>query len=309
MLNKYRPKTFDEFIGNNEVKISLLKAKNKLPIMFIGNAGTGKTTLAYILANKFETPNQNIEHYNCFDQMAKVDNVRNLVDNWNRPTLYGSQRTIIFDEIHGMSKAAQQELLIPLENLPSNVLAIACTTSLDKVQDALITRFIKYILKPLSDIESKELLIYLCEQENINLTKPIMNLILEESEGIPRNILVILEKVRKVQNLEEAKMLAEVAKIEDSSDVLELYKKMMYPRITWDNLKESIVSTLKSKSAESVRIGLVKILISRLTSKYFSGNEEGKNLIKVYEHLNYNDSYTTSRENLIMAIYRIFLGI
>ena len=250
--------------------------------MLLGEPGLGKTTIAYILARDFGVPKENIYHYNGFDLL--IDDIRTITAQINTPTLFGEKKAIIIDEIHGILDRGQQDLLIPLEGLKGNTLVVACTTTVEKLKTALLDRFKQFTLRPISDQESLALINSVCSKENIQLSKPIKAIIIEKSRGVPRRILTGLDKVKNVDDAEEASYLLELAIMgEESSDILTLLKVvMMKPIPDWNAIKITLKDTLKSKTPQAIRVGLMNLLKSRIGSDYFKINDANM-LIDFYD--------------------------
>jgi len=298
---KYRPSSFDEFLGNEQVVEALKVSSLDTPIMFEGEPGVGKTTLAFILSKEFGAPEQNIEHHNC--RNMSVDMVRDIIDSLNRPTIYGRRRVLILDELHGLSPSAQEKLLIPLEPPPKDVLVIACTTSLERINKALLRRFIRYKLHPISDDDAIKLIDSVIEAEGLLIPKPVKAVLLEKSHGVPGLLLVNLSIVRACQDEDSARYLLEFSDITSNVDIIDLLKLVLSPAVGWSNLKDRLYKVLNTSAPEEVRIGLMRLLGGRIMSKYFNGSKaESEKLIKLFKLLDsYNNQYTM-KANVAFAL-------
>lgn len=144
-----RPKSFDEMIGNEEAVTSIktLLAKGTIPVafMFIGPFGTGKTTLARIVAREvqgFEFPadmEPEILEINAANETG-VDFARELSEAAQYRPLYSKYKVIILDEAHKLSNGAQNVLLKEWEKVDSATLWIVCTTESKKILKGLKDR-------------------------------------------------------------------------------------------------------------------------------------------------------------------------
>lgn len=259
----------DLIIGNSILKKALLNYSFNRPIMFIGTLGCGKTTLAHYVARElFKAPEENIRDINCV-YFSKKDDMRHEIDELFRTSLFGRKKVLILDEIHGLSasKDSQQVLLQPLNELPKEILVIACTTSIEGIVPTLLSRFAQFRVSLLSEEESLELITKICTKENIELSKPIKALLIVKSAGIPRNIIIGIEKLRNVIDIDEAEYLLDAIELENSKDILDLLKPLL-SRTAWDNLIPIINKTLKTTTPSNIRVGLINLLGGRLLSKY-----------------------------------------
>ncbi len=302
---KYRPKNWDEVFGHSAIKKSLKESKLDRPILLVGPSGIGKTTIAYILAKQFNCKKEGVEQYNCF-HFSGVDKVREVVNSLNKISLFSDKKVLILDEIHGLSFQAQQELLIPLENLPENVLVVACTTTIEKVKDTLVSRFLNYILHPLSNKEMLKLLMFVTEKENININKSVRSLLLKYAEGIPRRLLTSLTKIRNVDDSEEIEFILQKNVLEEEGDVYDFFKALV-SGLDWNIVSKQLITLLKSNTPESIRVSLVNLIGSKfLYSKNMTKVDE--NLISLLGTLTQNVSTYMLKSYLIAAICSFCTG-
>jgi len=299
---KYRPKTLETLFGNAEIKRVIPTLNLSRPILIEGPFGSGKTSVAHIIASMFGAEEFNILDVNC-EHYSKVDDMRAELDNLKKSSIFGTKKVLILDEIHGLSDKSLKVILKPLEDekLLQDVLIIGCTTEINKISAILLSRFTILKVRPLDTNESKQLLDYVCEQEGIVLQKWAKQLLIAKAEGIPRILLKNLVLVKNTPTIEEAKYLLELSILEEvDEDILTLYK-VLYNGV-WKNVKGLLSSLLKKKSPNAVRIGLMNLIGARLLSDYMK-EEEGGRLISLYSNL--EGAYTIpEKASLIAALFR-----
>lgn len=164
LYKKYKPKTWDDLVGQEKTARSLRAAivKSKIPTAYlmVGIRGTGKTSSAFLVAKSLNCLNRtssgnpcnectvcyNIDHgsqvgvnYISMANNGSVDDVRKLV---NQSKLHQpvEKQVWILDEVHNLSKQAFDALLIPLEERNPNVLFILCSTEVEKIPDTILSR-------------------------------------------------------------------------------------------------------------------------------------------------------------------------
>ena len=204
-----RPTKFEDVIGQEEI-VKVLQTnieKGEVPraIMFIGPAGTGKTTLATIIARAVQGWDFPADlEPDCIEinaaDMTGIDDMRLLVDQTDSYPMQGKYRVIILDEAHQLSKPAQNCLLKPFERKDSHVLWIICTTETGKIIKPLITRCQCFNLKRLDKKGIHDLIVRAANytgtaefaefesvaiKENLNQPRPLLNAFGNFANGMP----------------------------------------------------------------------------------------------------------------------------
>jgi len=129
LSDKYRPKSLKEVIGQDKAVKIMERLTNRSwggrAYWIAGNSGTGKTTLAWILARM-----QAHELYitEIVGRQLTANRLRDISDKWHYRPMYGSGYALIVNEAHGLTKPVIEILLDVLENLPDNVLVVFTTT-------------------------------------------------------------------------------------------------------------------------------------------------------------------------------------
>ncbi len=226
LYRTYRPTRFDEVVGQKHIIKILENAVSEGKIshayIFSGLRGIGKTTIARIFAKAVNCTNpQNGEPCNeCPNCRAimndettdvveldaasnnGVDQMREILEKVNFLPSKLKKKVYIIDEAHMLSTAAFNALLKTLEEPPAHVIFILATTEPYKIPSTILSRCQRLDFKQLSTHEIIEMLIKVCEKENIKITDEALQGIAEMSEGGMRDALSILDQAR-VYNFEQ----------------------------------------------------------------------------------------------------------
>ena len=277
LYRKYRPSSFSEVSGENEIVKSLkLSLKNKSmahAYLFSGPRGVGKTTIARLIAkgvnclNLKETGEPCNECKNCkainegrFSDLIEIDaasnrsidEIRSLKEKINYQPVEGLKKVYIIDEAHMLTKEAFNALLKTLEEPPSHVIFILATTELDKILPTIISRCQRYDFKPLDLEEMKSGLEHILKEENLSMTDDVYPVIYENSSGSMRDSISILERLIVTANGKEInlKIAEDTLGITPSSRI-----KIFLNKILNEN-EYDIINELESLANESFDIEL-----------------------------------------------------
>ncbi len=302
---KHRPEDLDEFYGNQTLKKNIKSIEpyqfGSRAFSFEGCRGCGKTSLAYIIAREFGASDNNIIHMQC----SKIDSLREQIDRLSKTTLFGNKMVLILDELHRATPRAQEELLIPLENLSDNSLIISCTTEPEKIKKPVIDRFERYKVQPLTFKQSLSLINSISEKESIDLHKSLKFLLAKKSEGNPRRMLVGLNQIKNIEDIEEAEYLLDISSIEEDPDILKFYGILLHKNSTWSGCQDTLRLLLKNKNPVDIRVGILNITSGRLMSKYYNSSED-KLIDLIYNNLSKVDGSMPVKTDLIFSLHKIF---
>ena len=216
---KYRPKTFDDLIGQEVVAETITNSikSDKIPnaYLFTGIRGIGKTTTARIVAKGLNCLN-GIENLckenlcnNCksiadsshidvleMDAASKtgVDDVRDLIEFSRYGPTSAKYKIFIIDEVHMLSKQAFNALLKTLEEPPEYLKFIFATTEIKKIPITVVSRCQRFDLSRIKSSELFEFIKNIKEKENGKVSDEALKLIVKISEGSVRDALSLLDR-------------------------------------------------------------------------------------------------------------------
>ncbi|MCS7244845.1 MAG: DNA polymerase III subunit gamma/tau [candidate division WOR-3 bacterium] len=218
---KYRPKTFDEHIGQEHIVKALRKALKEGKIsqayLFAGPKGVGKTTTARILSKALNcessskiTDNpcgickscidiENSRHVDVIEidgaSNRGIDEVRNIRENIKNLPIRGRYKVYIVDEVHMLTIEAFNALLKTLEEPPKHVVFIFATTDPQKIPPTVLSRLQRYDFRPIPIFEIIQRLNYIVKKENIDIEDRAIEEIARRSDSSLRDAISILEQM------------------------------------------------------------------------------------------------------------------
>lgn len=223
LYRKYRPKAFADVYGQEHVVSTLEKAasNNKLvhAYLFAGSRGTGKTSVARILAKILMT--RGIEDETLKKQIEKtvedgsivdlleidaasnrgIDDVRDLIEKIQFSPVVASAKVYIVDEVHMLTKEAFNALLKTLEEPPEFAYFILATTELNKIPDTVQSRCQCFPFRHIREEDIVRRLQYIADQEHIAIEREALRSIAHVSEGGMRDAISLLDQMRSLDNI------------------------------------------------------------------------------------------------------------
>lgn len=181
LFEKYRPVTFNEILGQDEIIAKVMKNLNNLPHMiFEGAAGVGKTTLVHVISNEL---NAELLELNSSDERG-IDVIRGKVMDFIRHLSFNSQLKIVFfDEADSMTVDAQNSLRAIIEKYSSRVRFVFACNDINKIIRPLKSRCKTFHFNVIDCVDVKKRLRFIADSENISISDMDLNEIAIGSEG------------------------------------------------------------------------------------------------------------------------------
>ncbi len=218
LYRKWRSQTFDDLVGQEPIvdtlKNALKSGKLSHAYLFTGPRGTGKTSVARLLAKTVNCENprdgepcnvcmqcREITAGNSFNVIEidaasnrGIDNIRELRDRVMVPPSTGKYKVYVLDEAHMLTTEAFNALLKTLEEPPDYAIFVLATTDIHKMLPTVISRCQPYYFKRITTRHIVSHLLYVAEHEDVKLERPAAELIARAAAGGMRDALSLLDQ-------------------------------------------------------------------------------------------------------------------
>lgn len=242
LYREYRPKTFDQVLGQDRVtnvlKNQVKTGKISHAYIFSGERGTGKTSCAKIFAKAINCLNPKdgspcLECENCkaIDEEStidvvemdaasnrRIDDIRSLKDNVIYPPNKLKYKVYIIDEAHMITREAFNALLKIMEEPPSHLVFILATTEIEKVPRTILSRVQKFEFNKIDDSNIKSQINQILTDREISIDNEAIDLIIKKANGAMRDALSILDQV-----VSYGEKSYDLSKVEDLLGVVDFY--------------------------------------------------------------------------------------
>lgn len=280
LYRKYRPTKLDEVIGQPQVT-DILAAMARTgnfahAFLFTGQRGTGKTTVARILAHLINGLDYN-DNINSSDidiieidaaSNNSVDDIRNLRDSINLAPMKSKYKVYIIDEFHMLSKAAFNALLKTIEEPPEHAIFILATTELQKVPATILSRVQRYHFRPLAPELLAKHLRTIADKEHIDIDDQALLLVAKCGGGSVRDSITILDQLSSSNSTITKSTVEEVLGMISSEQIGGLVQKIA------DHDSKGIITDIQNMLADGASAqSLVNQIVSFLAEASINAPE------------------------------------
>ena len=219
LYRKYRPKSFEEVIGQDHITKTLQNQISSDQIghayLFTGSRGTGKTSVAKIFAKAVNCLSpvrgsacgqcencKRLEQENDINIIEidaasnnKVDDIREIRDKVKFMPVGAKYKVYIIDEVHMLSDSAFNALLKTLEEPPAYIIFILATTEVHKLPQTILSRCVRFDFRLVSTDNLTKLLARVFDKENVKYDEESLKIIANAGEGSVRDTLSIADSI------------------------------------------------------------------------------------------------------------------
>jgi DNA polymerase-3 subunit gamma/tau len=231
---KYRPQSFADVVGQDHIVTTLEQAIGRERIshayLFCGTRGTGKTSVARILAKTIllrgidddvlrKQMTKGIEEGSLVDLVEidaasnrRIDDIRDLIEKINFSPSVSHAKVYIIDEVHMLTKEAFNALLKTLEEPPDYAFFILATTEQHKVPDTIQSRCQRFLFRRVRDDDIVRRLQYIADQEHIKVDREALRTIARHALGSFRDGIALLDQLRSLEKITMADVTERIGK-------------------------------------------------------------------------------------------------
>ena len=279
LYRKYRPKSLDDIIGQDHVTSILRSAvkQNKInhAYLFTGPRGTGKTSIARILAYAInqldytdETQQLDIIEIDAASN-RRIDDIRDLREKVHIAPVNAAYKVYIIDEVHMLTTESFNALLKTLEEPPSHVIFILATTEIQKLPATILSRVQRHNFRLIDAQMIADQLATIAQKEGMNISREALALLAKHGGGSFRDSISLLDQlsahetdideiyVRQLLGIAPQEQIAQLLEIIESTDhkaVLQLVESLLSSGLT----PQGIAAEVSSYIRQAIRDGNAK---------------------------------------------------
>lgn len=318
---KYRPKSFSDLTEQSSIKLILeeqLRTKTtKNAYLFVGGAGTGKTTSARIFANEINQGKGTPIEIDAASNNG-VEDARNIIENAKFKALDAEYKVYIIDECHMLSNGAWNAMLKLLEEPPAQTIFILCTTDPQKIPNTILSRVQRYDFQRISHNGIVKRLKYIIASENAELQYDENGNFIDEeyylidndcyeyiaklADGGMRDAITLLDKCLSFSAELNIEKVVEALGVTNFDDMFTLVDHI------WNCNKEGIIHIIEGVHRKGIDL---KQFIKQFT--YFLVDLLKYELCQNYEYLqipsNYEISYDKDQYEIIHDLLKVVISL
>lgn len=298
---KYRPTKLKELVGQADAvkTIGDYLTKDTLPhcLLLTGPSGVGKTTVARILKDKMGCQDGDFHEINCAskdgpDQIREVPLHVGLMPS-------GRCRIWYLDEFQSLSRAGfcQQSLLKVMEDYPGHAYFVLAATDPTKIIGTIKTRCKTVLFRSVSDKDLVTLVKRVAEAEEKEVFPSVVEIVVDEAMGSPRQALVLLDAAL-TSDTEEGQLKA-VGSSEAHKQAFDLAKAIFWEKPDPKKIM-SLVGEMKGEDPEGVR----NLILACTVKEFLKGGRSAQRALAVYENFQFN-YFDTRYAGLVASCYRL----
>ena len=269
--------------------------ENRVPhaILLTGAAGCGKTSIGRILKKKLKCADFDFREINAADARG-IDAIREINAQVELAPMGGACRMWLLDEVAKLTSDAQTALLKTLEDTPSHVYFVLCTTDPQRLLTTIHSRCTTYHLKPLGVDHMRCVLKRVIETERLSVTAEIVDLIVEVSDGSARKALVHLEAAGRLATEEEQRNAIQEG--DSKHQAIEIARALMRPDVKWTEVAKLIREC--DEDAEGIRRLILGYAAPVLLSK---ASQQAAAIISAFR----DDYYSCGKAGLALSAWEV----
>jgi replication factor C small subunit len=288
LVEKYRSKTLDEYVGNENIKRSIqqyLSQNDIQNLIFYGPAGTGKTTLAKLIVNSL---NCDYVYINASDERG-IDTIREKVSGFASAASFKPLKVVILDEADFLTIQAQASLRNVIETFSRNTRFILTCNYVERIIDPLQSRCQVLKIVPPSKATVAQHLAYILDKEEISYQ-------LEDIKAITNQFYPDLRKCLNTIQLstQDNKLVIDKSILVSSKYMDQVLRELVQKKPSWSNIRQIILDANIQDFEE-----LYRYLYEN--AGLFAGGQEGMVAVYINEY-SYQSNFRIDKEINAMAL-------